>query len=129
MAPILFDQTRLKVYDSFSRLCEYAGKTQEWQQNLWNEFLMERGLYDAFVYYLEHHALPEMPQCEGYSLTDCYVWQMGQDNLRRDTGKNTAQCNKEDMVLRAFMMMAGMQRQPEVYLRRLRDGKGMDQTL
>lgn len=126
---ILFDQSKLKVYDGFIRLCEYAGETQEWQQSLWNELLVDRGLYDAFVYYLEHHALPESPKCEGYSLVDCYVWQMEQDNLRRDTGKNTAQCNKEDMVLRAFMMMAGMQRQPEDFLKKLRDWKGMDQTM
>lgn len=126
---ILFDQSKLKVYDGFIRLCEYAGETQEWQQSLWNELLFDRGLYDAFVYYLERHALPESPKCEGYSLTDCYVWQMEQDNLRRDTGKNTAQCNKEDMVLRAFMMMAGLQRRPEDFLKKLRDWKGMDQTM
>lgn len=126
---ILFDQTKLKVYDGLTKLCEYAGRTREWQQMLWDEFLAKRELYDAFVYYLEHHALPEMPKCEGYSLTDCYVWQMEQDNLRRDTGKNTAQCNKEDMVLRAFMTMADMQRQPEAYLRKLREWKGMDQTM
>ncbi len=126
---ILFDQTKLKVYDGFTRLCEYAGRTKEWQQSLWNEFLVNKGLYDAFVYYLEQHALPETPKCEGYSLTDCFVWQMEQDNLRRDTGKNTAQCNKEDMVLRAFLMMAQMQRQPAEHLRKLREWKGMDQTM
>lgn len=126
---ILFDQSKLKVYDGLTRLCEYAGKSEEWQQNFWYALLADRGLYDAFVYYLEHHALPDEPKCEGYSLTDLYVWQMEQDNLRRDTGKNTAQCNKEDMVLRAFMTMAEMQKQPEVFLRKLRDWKGMDQTM
>lgn len=126
---ILFDQTKLKVYDGLTRLCEYAGRTQEWQQDLWNAFLVNRELYDAFVYYLNRHTLPETPKCEGYSLADCYVWQMEQDNLYRDTGKNTAQCNKEDMVLRAFWMMAGMLRQPEVFVKKLRDWKGMDQTM
>ncbi len=126
---ILFDQSRLKAYDGLTRLCEYAGKAEEWQQGLWEALLTDRGLYDAFVYYLEHHALPDEPKCGGYSLTDLYVWQMEQDNLRRDTGKNTAQCNKEDMVLRAFMTMAKMQQDPEAFLRKLRDWKGMDQTM
>ena len=103
---IIFDQSRLKVYDGLLRLCD-----------------------DAFVYYLEHHELPETPKCEGYSLTDCYVWQMEQDNLRRDTGKNTGQCNKEDMVLQAFMTMAQMKRTPEKYIRKFNDGRGMDQTM
>ena len=33
-APILFDQSRLKAYDGLIRLCEYAGESGEWQQNL-----------------------------------------------------------------------------------------------
>lgn len=128
-APILFDQSRLKAYDGLMRLCGFAGKTEEWQQMLWNAFLLDRGLYDAFVYYLEHHALPDIPKCGEYSLTDCYVWQLEQDNLRRDTGKNTVNCNKEDMVLRSFQMMADMQKCPEDYMKKLSDWKGMDQTM
>lgn len=128
-APIIFDQSRLKVYDGLSRLCEYAGENTEWRDMLWSELLTDQELYEAFVYYLEHHGLSEVPKCEGYSLTDCYVWQMERDNLRRDTGKNTWQCNKEDMVLRAFMTMAKMKRAPEDFVRRFRDGRGMDQTM
>lgn len=126
---IIFDQSKLKAYDGLMRLCEFAGETELWQQTLWGELLLNQELYDAFVYYLEHHGLPDVPKCEGYSLTDCYVWQMERDNLRRDTGKNTAQCNKEDMVLRAFQMMAGLQREPEVFVKKLSDWRGMDQTM
>ena len=128
-SPILFDQSRLKAYDGLMRLCEFAGKSGEWQQTLWSEFLTNRELYDAFVYYLENHGLPDVPKCGAYSLTDCYVWQIEQDNLRRDTGKNTGQCNKEDMVLQAFMTMAQMKRTPEKYIRKFNDGRGMDQTM
>lgn len=126
---IIFDQSRLKVYDGLLRLCEYAGQSEVWCNTLWGELLTDVQLYDAFVYYLEHHELPETPKCEGYSLTDCYVWQTRQDNLRMDTGKNTESCNKEDMVLRSFMMMADMQRHPEDYAKKLGDWKGMDQTM
>ncbi len=128
-APILFDQSKLKAYDGLMRLCEFAGESEEWQQALWSELLLNQRLYDAFVYYLEHHGLPDFPKCGAYSLTDCYVWQIEQDNLRMDRGKNTADCNKEDMVLRSFMMMAGMLRDPEAYVKKLSDWKGMDQTM
>lgn len=128
-AAIIFDQRKLKVYDGLIRLCEYAGLSEAWSSTLWSELLADVQLYDAFVYYLERHELPEIPKCEGYSLTDCYVWQMERDNLRRDTGKNTAQCNKEDMVLHAFMTMAQMKRDPEGYIRKFRDGRGMDQIM
>ena len=62
-APILFDQSRLKAYDGLMRLCEFAGKTGEWQQALWSELLTNQKLYDAFVYYLENHGLPDEPKC------------------------------------------------------------------
>ena len=128
-AAIIFDQSKLKAYDGLIRLCEYAGQPEEWGSRLWSELLMDGQLYDAFVHYLEHHELPELPKCAGYSLTDCYVWQMERDNLRRDTGKNTAGCNKEGMVLHAFMTMVQMKRAPEEYIRKFTDGRGMDQTM
>lgn len=128
-APILFDQSRLKAYDGLMRLCAFAGKTEEWQQALWSALLLDKGLYDAFVYYLEHHALPDVPKCGEYSMTDCYVWQIEQDNLRMDTGKNSASCNKEDMVLRSFMMMADMRKHPEDDRKKPGEWRGMDQTM
>ncbi len=109
---ILFDQSKLKAYDGLERLCGFAGEPEEWRQAMWCEFLTNQSLYDAFVYYLEHHGLPDFPKCGAYSLTDCYVWQIEQDNLRMDTGKNTADCNKEVLVLRSFMMMAKMLNNP-----------------
>lgn len=126
---ILFDQSKLKAYDGLARLCEYAGESEEWCGLLWQELLGDPELYEAFVHYLERHELPDRPRCEGYSLTDCYVWQMEQDNLRRDTGKNTAQCNKEEMVLRAFMTMTQLRKTPEEAVRKLSDWKGMDQIM
>ena len=50
---IIFDQSRLKVYDGLLRLCEYAGQSEVWCNTLWGELLTDVQLYDAFVYYLE----------------------------------------------------------------------------
>ena len=49
---IIFDQSKLKAYDGLMRLCEFAGKSEAWQQTLWGELLQSRELYDAFLYYL-----------------------------------------------------------------------------
>lgn len=125
---VIFDQSRLRAYDGLARLCEYSGETQSWCGKLWNEMLFDRELYEAFIYYLENHSFSEKLKCEGYSLIDCYVWEMEQDNLRRDTGKNTDQCNKEDMVLHAFWTMAQMRKAPAEYLKKM--GRwGIDQSL
>lgn len=126
MSHIVYDNAAIRVYDGLVRLCDYAGKPIAWCDALWQEMLEDSQLYEEFVYYLEHHLPGDMMKVRGYSLTDLYVWQIEQYNLRRDSGKNTAGCNKEDMMLQAFDMLARMKKNPDDYLGKLDKGAGMD---
>lgn len=126
MSHIILDFAKIKVYEGLEMLCEYAGKSLEWCDELWADMLADYELYDEFVYYLEHHSLADHMEVEGYSLTDFYVWQMERYNLAIDSGRNTDGCNKEEMVLQAFKTMAQMKKNPEYYKRKLTEGLGMD---
>lgn len=126
MQGILYDARRIKAYESLHKLGRYAGQEKEWMEGLWAELLAQPELYMEMVYYLENHALLDRFKFRGYSLTDLYVWQMDRYNLARDSGKNTAECNKEALVLRAFYTMADFMRSPEEYARRLGESPGMD---
>lgn len=126
MSHIIFDSGKIKAYESLKMLCEYTGKSLEWCDGLWMDILTDNELYEEFVYYLEHHALADNMQVEGYSLIDFYVWQMERYNLANDSGKNTAACNKEEMVLQSFKAIAEMKKNPEYYKKKLSDGSGMD---
>lgn len=124
---IVYDARRIKAYEGLLALGEYAGKDSEWLGTLWTELVSDSGLMKEFMYYLDHHTFLDETKCSGYGLTDLYVWQMDRYNLIRDIGKNTSTCNKEAMVLNAFKTMIDMQKEPEVYLKRLTAGIGMDQ--
>ena len=126
MAGIVYDARRIKAYEGLLAVGEIAGQPKEWCDMLWGEIIVAPELLEELIYYLEHHCLTENVKCCGYSMIDLYVWQMGQDNLRRDTGKNTENCNKEEMVLQAFWTMAQMRKDPSEYERKLADGPGMD---
>lgn len=126
MSHIVYDNAAIRVYDGLVRLCDYAGKPVAWCDALWLEMLEDRQLYEEFVYYLEHHLPRDMMKIRGYSLTDLYVWQIEQYNLRRDSGKNTVCCNKEEMMLQAFDMLARMKKNPDAYIGKLDKGAGMD---
>ncbi len=126
MSSIVYGTEKIRAYDGLVRLCEYAGMDSRWCDGLWQEMLQDAGLYAEFVYYLEHHAPADRMKVEGYSLTDLYVWQMEKYNLRRDSGKNTESCNKEEMILQALWTMARMKREPENYIKSLNAGTGMD---
>lgn len=128
MSHIICGTEKIKVYEGLKALCEYAGKSEEWCNELWLNILTDYELYGEFLYYLEHHGFADHMKAAGYSLTDCYVWQMERYNLAQDTGKNTEKCNKEEMVLQAFRTMAQIKKNPDYYIRKLSEGAGMDKN-
>ncbi len=126
MNGIIYDARRIKAYEGMQALARYAGKTEEFVANLWEALLSDKDMMKEWMYYLDHHILLDEVVCEGYSLTDLYVWQMKRYNLVQDTGKNTTDCNKEAMVLDAFATMFCMKKDPALYKERLEKGQGMD---
>lgn len=126
MNTIIYDARRIKAYGKLQELGTYAEKDSLFIETLWRELLSDGELMVEFIYYLDHHCLLDAMKCEGYGLTDLYVWLLGQYNLMQDYGKNMADCNKEAMVLDTFYEMAEMKRNPAPYVQRLQGGMGMD---
>jgi len=127
MNGIVYDARRIKAYEALMALGEFAGKDEKWLGGLWENLLTDEGQMRELMYYLDHHTFRDEDRCRGYGLTDLYVWQMDRYNLVREIGKNTESCNKEAMVLNAFWTMQQMKKDPDVYLRRITSGEGMDQ--
>ena len=128
MAGIVYDARRIKAYEGLLAVGEIAGQPKEWCDMLWGEIIVAPELLEELIYYLEHHCLTENVKCCGYSMIDLYVWQMNRYNIIGDSGKNTAACNKDRMVLHAFRDMVEMKRNPAAYVRKLTMGRGMDQA-
>ena len=127
MAGILYDARKIKAYEGMLALGELAGEDKAWCDALWEEIIFDAELMDELVFYLENHSIMDKIKCEGYGLTDLYIWQMNRYNIIGDTGKNTAACNKERMGLHAFYDMAAMKKNPAVYVKRMTLGRGMDE--
>ena len=126
MGTIIYDARKIKAYEDIRALGEYAGKEEEYIDELWKGLLFDAELMKEFMYYLDHHALLDEVRCEGYGLTDLYVWNISKYNLYRDLGKNPVECNKEAMVLDSFMSMIEMKKNPEEYCKWLSQDNGMD---
>lgn len=126
MSGILYDARLVKAFEKLKTLGRTADMTDEWCEKFWKEIVFSQDLLEELVFYLDHHYLTDKVNCEGYSLTDLYVWQMDRYNLIGDWGKNTSACNKDRMVLNAFMDMAQMRKNPAEYIKRLTSGRGMD---
>lgn len=123
---IIYDGNLVEAYEGLRKLCEKVGKPIQWCDELWALMLDERVLLYDFMYYLDHRVLSDHAKAAGYSLTDLYVQQLDRFNIKQDTGKNTAACNKEEMVLDTFYAMAKLKQDPEKMTRKWQEGFGMD---
>lgn len=124
----MYDARRIKAYEGLRTLGALAEETEQWCDALWEELVFEQELLEEFVYYLEHRSLLDKVRCEGYGMTDLYIWQMNRYNLIGDSGKNTDACNKDRMVLHAFRDMIDMKKEPAAYVKKMTMGRGMDQA-
>lgn len=127
MNGILYDARKLKVYEDLQYLGELTGKSETYINRLWEGLLLDAELLKEFMYYLDNHYLLDEMKVQGYSLTDLYVWQITKFNMKQDLGKNTDTCNKEAMVLDTFYGMLELKENPELYIKRMLDGRAMDQ--
>ncbi|MBO4807718.1 MAG: hypothetical protein J5537_01660 [Lachnospiraceae bacterium] len=126
MANLIIDTTKIKVYERLEFLAEATGKDAGFADKLWQSLLDHEDLYWEFVHYLQTGNIKDGIKFQGYSLIDLYVHRIDCYNIINDTGKNTAACNKESMVLETFMAMAELMADPEGYIKRMNEGRGMD---
>ena len=126
MAGIILATSKLKALEVLKAWGEYAGKTKEYIDALWDELVFDEPLFEEFCYYVDHHELLDRYKFMNYSLTDLYVVRIKDYNIRIDYGKNTADCNKEAMVLETFAEMIRFKKDPEHFLKVLEEGRDMD---
>lgn len=126
MSDIIFKGEKIMAYEDLRFLCASVGKTEAFVDGLWKELLIKPELYDEFIYYLKAGTIRGTLSVEGYDLLDLFVYMMSNSNIKNDTGKNTKDCDKTAMVLEAFMAMAELMNDPEGYIKKLNEGRGMD---
>lgn len=126
MQQIIFDGSKIKVYEALENWCNMVKKDEKFLTQFWKRILENEEVYKEFVYYLEHHELMAQYVVQGYSMIDLFVCQMDRYNIMHDVGKNDGRCNKEKMVLQAFDVMLKMSENPDEIVKKLQSGEGMD---
>lgn len=126
MTNIILDSRKLMVYEDLKYLSEYTGKGLAFAESLWNSFLEIPKLYEEFLFFLDNRTINDKFEYNGYTLSDIYVYQLKRYNLFNDTGKNTAECSRESLILETFAGMAELIHNPEDYAKKLLEDGGMD---
>lgn len=126
MSDIILNSKYILTMEALYQIGEGAGRDRNWLDILWTELIEEPDLMKEFMYYVDFNCFKDEFACEGFCLTDMYVFQMSRYNLIRDIGKNTTACSKEYLALGAFHDMAQMIKEPQKYVKKLSEGPGMD---
>lgn len=127
MTSIIFDANKIKVMGFLHELAAYAELDNAWADEVWMEFFRHPGIYEEFLYYINHHELLGKYEVEGYSILECYVWQRNNQVYRTDEmGKFRPEGNEETVVLKAFQFMMKLESHPAEYIRKLEDDLGRD---
>lgn len=126
MANIIFDSRKIMVYEDMKFLAESVGKDEAYIQKLWDGMLTCEGLYEEFLYFIDHRSIKDEFEFRGYSLTDIYVYMIGRSKMSNDYGKDIVIGGRERLLLDTFMGMVELMENPEEYIKRLDEGLGMD---
>ena len=125
MSNLIIDTRKIKAYEHLHTLGSLSQRDDAFLDKLWEHLMTDPGLFDEFLYYLDHHGFRDGVSCRGYSMTDLYFYCMRHHNVRVDRGKNYPSCNKEGVVLDAFERMAEMKKDPERFVKKLSDQMGL----
>lgn len=117
---------RQRAYTWAKALCYYAGESDAFLEQFWENLTQSEGVYREFVYYLEHQNFLCEYQIEGYSLVDIMVWQMDHFKAQLDRGKDDMKNNADKMLLMAFDTMLKMERDPMRYILSMQSETGTD---
>lgn len=126
---IIIDNRLLKAYDRLSDISKYTGKSKEYTEELWGILISDHELMEEFVFYLDNHTFMDKHKVKGYGMIDLYFLNIRYVEMQQDVGKNYSDTDKDALALDTFMMMADMKKNPEIYIKKLEEGPGMDRFM
>lgn len=123
---IIFHSSILQIYEKTKDYCLSLGYETPFIDELWEGLILHQGLFDEYIYFLNHHEFEGSFVFEGYNLYDLYFFEMRNFNLRHDLGRNLSECDKDEVSILAFHTMGQFIQNPAHYKAKFEKGMGMD---
>lgn len=115
-----------KAYEWAKALCFYAGKDETFLEEFWQALTQSEGVWDEYIYYMEHQDFKCAYKVKGYSLIDIMIWQMDHFKAQLDRGMDNMKNNGDKMLLMAFDTMLRMEKNPDYYIDLMQNETGTD---
>jgi len=103
-----------------------ADKDEEYGEQLWQEIRQSEGLLQELAYYYDRRELLCKYQVAGYTLADVLVWQVDHFKLYMDRPDEMNRYRQPRLILSAFETMVQMEKEPELFIEKMRYETGQD---
>ena len=120
------DEEKRRAYEWAKALCHYAGENESFLEKFFAMLTASEGVFEEFVFYLEHQNFLGKYKVAGYGLIDIMVWQMDHFKAQLDRDRRDMKENGDRMLLMAFHTMLLMEREPEYYVNLMQTETGTD---
>ena len=120
------DEEKRRAYEWAKALCHYAGENESFLEKFFAMLTASEGVFEEFVFYLDHQNFLGKYKVAGYGLIDIMVWQMDHFKAQRDRDRRDMKENGDRMLLMAFHTMLLMEREPEYYVNLMQTETGTD---
>lgn len=117
---------RLKTWAA--ELCRQAGKDESYLAEFWDGLCEAEGMLREFAYYYDTGSFLCEKKVEGYSLADIMVWQVDHFKAYLDRGEDCLRYDSARLLLAAFSIMMKMEKDPAVYIEKMRQESGTDRV-
>lgn len=126
MGNIIIASEKLKLFELVKNWAEYAGYSEDWTNQFWQDLLLNSEVYEEFLYYVDKDDFLCKYSYNGQYITDIFIWEMRKFNIKTDRGKNYADCDKAEMVLNAFRTMLDMKENGDHVIDAMENKNGAD---
>lgn len=120
------DEEKKRAYEWARALCDHAGEDETFLEKFFAMLTASEGVFQEFVYYLEHQNFRSVYKVAGYGLIDIMVWQMDHFKAQLDRDRRDMKENGDRMLLMAFHTMLLMEQDPKYYVNLMQTETGTD---
>ena len=107
-------------------LCVKAGKTKEYNEDLWKRVSKSNGVLRELAYYHDYGEFYGEYKVAGYSLTDILVWQVDHFKAYMDRHEEMNRYRTERLFVESLDIMLRMEEDPTQYVAKMREETGTD---
>lgn len=114
------------LHNFIKNLAVKAEKSEEYAEDLWNRIIRSEGVIKELAYYHDTGDFWDGYSIAGFHLTDILVWQVDHFKAYMDRREEMNRYRTEKLFLESLDIMLSMEKDPEPYIRKMREESGTD---